>query len=141
MNRPILYLFALLMMIAGCSTSQKADHNKNPHIVKAGYHHWSHVPLQGSTVPENGTDLALIVKNLPAGAKPATIIYHHRKSFQPVITDTTKAGIVMSARIVIASSVLHDLSEKTDRSDRFIYQTADGATNYIKIEHWTQIKE
>jgi hypothetical protein len=139
MNRLISYLFPLLIIIAGCSTSRKAAHHKKPHIVKAGYHRWSHVPIHGSTVPEKGTDVALIVKNLPQGATPTSIIYQHRKSFQPNITDTTKTGIVMSARIVIASSVLHDTSKKTDRSDRLIYQKADGTTHSIKIDHWTRV--
>jgi hypothetical protein len=139
MNRLILYLFPLLIIITGCSTSQKAAHNKKPHIVKAGYHRWSHVPIHGSTVPEKGTDLALIVKNFPQDAKPVSIIYQHRKSFQPDITDTTKTGIVMSARIVTASSLLHDMSKKTDRSDRLIYQKADGTTHSIKIDRWARV--
>jgi hypothetical protein len=127
------------MMIAGCSTEQKAANTKKPHIVKAGYHHWSHVPIQNSTVPEKGTDLALIVKNFPSGAKPTAIIYHHHKSFKPVITDTTKEGILISARIVTASSVLHTLSKKTIRSDRLVYQKKDSTTDFIKIDHWVPV--
>jgi hypothetical protein len=127
------------MFIAGCSTDQKAARNKSPHIVKAGYHHWSHVPLQNSTVPEKGTDLALIVKDFPSGAKPTAIIYQHHKSFRPVITDTTKAGILISARIVTASSVLHTLSKKTTRSDRLVYQKKDSTANFITIDHWVPV--
>lgn len=137
----LLYFFLALIMTVGCSTTKKAGNSKEPHIVKAGYHHWSHTPLQQATVPEKGTDLALIVKNLPKGAEPQSIIYNHYKSFRPTITDTTKKGIVMNARIVVASSVLQHTSPRTDLSDRLIYQKADSSTHFIEIKGWVKIKE
>lgn len=141
MKLSFLYLFLVLMIIAGCSTTKKAADQKGPYIVKAGYHRWSHVPAQNSTVPEKGIDLALIVKNLPEGAIPQAIIYNHYKSFKPIITDTTNVGVVMSARIVVASSLLQTTSKRTDLSDRLIYKKKNGSIDYIKINDWTEVEE
>jgi hypothetical protein len=132
-----IYLVSLLVAITACSTLK---HTKStaPRIVKADYHNWNKPPIQGSTIPERGADLTVIVKNFPSDAAPQSIIYNHYKSFPPHITDTTDAGVVMNARIITASSVLQTISQKTGLSNRLIYKTADGKSHFLKIDDWAE---
>src|SRR5699024_7588948 len=96
-----------------------------------------HPPVHGATIPEGGFDLTLVVKNLPENAEPQAIIYHHYKSFPPKITDTTKAGVVMKARIITSSSVIQISPKANHLSDRLIYKTRD-SNRFIKFNNWTK---
>lgn len=109
------------------------------HIVNAGYNRWSTPPPSNSDVPEKGIDLALIVQNWPQDASPLYIVYENRKSFRPEITRNSDIGVAMSARIILASSVLSQKSERVEVSDRLVYETADGETGYLEIKEWTRI--
>jgi len=140
MMKKLLLCFSLLIM-TGCTSLRNMIKNNDPHIVQAGYHYWSESPVHGSTIPESGIDLSVIVKNWPNDATPSYIIYDHHASFRPTITDSSKSEVVMSARIVLTSSVLRSRSQHTDLSDRLVYETADGKTHDIKIDHWTQVKD
>lgn len=109
-------------------------------IENATYHRWSEPPAKGGDIPEKGVDLQVIVKNWPANTRPSYIIFDDQKSFKAEISDTTDAGLVISARIISTSSLLDETSGQTELSDRLTYETTEGKTNYIEIEEWNQQK-
>lgn len=115
-----------------------ADHNID--VLKASYKHWSdHSPVQ-SDVRERGTDLKLTVENWPEGAEPQYIIYRKMKSFPVEKVDSTESGLILEARIIRTSAVLEETSKRVELSDRLVFTTADGKTQYIEIKEWSRME-
>lgn len=109
-------------------------------IVNAGYHRWSKPPINGS-VPERGVDLALIIDDWPSDAEPGFIIFNGRQSSKATIVDKKEVGVVISAQILVASSVMDETSPEVDLSDRIVYTTANGKTQSVDIDEWTNIEQ
>ena len=130
-----------IILFAGCASVKNTTQDGKMQISKATYKRWSEPPVQNSDVPEKGTDLSVEVKNWPAGASPAYIVYQKRKSFHPEITDSVEQKVTIEARIISASSVLVDRPGGTDVSDRLVYTTAKGDTSFIEIEEWDRLKQ
>lgn len=139
MKTSFISLCAFILLLAGCTIFKNTAQNGKMQIINAGYNNWSEPPLNGGDVPERGTDLAVIVKNWPQGAMPDYIVYQNRKSLHPRLSDTTDIGVVINARIIRASSVLTQTSEKVDVSDRLVYTDTEGEMQFIEIEEWKRI--
>lgn len=105
-------------------------------VVNATYSHWSEPPPAGSDIPERGTDLTIAIRNWPKGYKPEYIVYKNRKSLNAVIDDSTQTPVVITGRIVKASSMLVETSKSTEVSDRLVFSDPDGDTGFIEIKNW-----
>ena len=134
-------LLSFILLLSGCSSSGNTKNDGNASIVRAGYDKWSKPPIQGGDVPETGTDLAVIVKNWPEGATPSYIVHEGWKSLGASISDTTDVGMTINARVIKASSVLHQTSKRVDESDRLVYVDKKGQTQTLKIEKWSRIED
>lgn len=133
-------LFSFVVFLVGCVPYQQTI-REDIEIVSAEFKHWSEAPIVQSDVRERGTDLSLAVKNWPSDAKPDYIIFRKRRSFPAEITDSTDVGVRIEARIILRSSVMAEVSERVEASDRLVFTTSDGKRQYIEIPEWSVMEQ
>ncbi len=134
-----IFLLSFILLLSGCSLYERFIDN-NMYIANAGFKDFRKAPIKGD-VPETGTDLAVIVKNWPDDAEPSFIVFDRRKSYKANISDRIEDGVVINARVLVASSVMKETSEEVDKSSRLVYTDAEGKEKYLEIEKWTRIEE
>lgn len=139
MKTTFITIVSFFMLLAACSSQEKLMRNHDIEIIEASYKHWSNRPPVQSDVRERGTDLKLIVKNLPEELEPSYIIYRKMKSFPVEIADSSETGLTFEARIIRTSAVLEETSKRVEVSDRLVFTTADEETKYIEIKEWSRM--
>jgi hypothetical protein len=140
-----IFLLSFILILGSCtvyeSVRDKITGANDMEVVNAGYSNWSEPPVNNSDVPEKGIDVAVIIENWPEGAVPAYIVYQNRKTLNANISTTSDMGIVINGRIVLASSVLQERSQRIDVSDRLAYVGPEGDTKFVEIKEWSRIEE
>jgi hypothetical protein len=97
--------------------------------------------MGGSDVPEVGTDLKVTLKGWASEYSADYIIYNNRKSLSASVSDTAEGNIVITAKIIRASSKLPKTSETVSQSDRLVYSNREGEQSYIEITDWESSKK
>lgn len=139
MRTTFISIILFITLLFGCSSYNQTSVDQIE-ITRAGFKHWSEAPAVQSDVRERGTDLELIVNNWPEGAEPQYIIFRGRKSFPAEISDTTDAGIRITARIIMRSAVLSETSPRVEKSDRLVFTKENDRTRYVEIEEWSRME-
>lgn len=140
MKLTFITVVSFFLLLTACSSQEKVLDDYDIDIINASYKHWSEAPPVQSDVRERGTDLKLIVKNLPEELEPSYIIYRKMKSFPVEIVDSTESGLILEARIIRTSAVLEETSKRVELSDRLVFTTAEGKTQYIEIKEWSRME-
>lgn len=139
MKTTFITILSFFLLLSACSSEEKLMDDYDIEITQASYQHWSNRPPVQSDIRERGTDLKLVVKNWPEGAEPQYIIYRKMKSFPVEISDSTDSGLTLEARIIRTSAVLSETSERVEQSDRLVFTTANGKTQYFEIKEWSRM--
>lgn len=138
----IFILFVSLTFIPGCSSTGKVTGNdKKMEVTDATFKRWTEPPRAGSDIPEQGTDLAVTVRNWPEGYVPQYIVRSNRKSFPATISDRSNNRVVIRGRIIRMSGLLTQKSERADLTDRLVFTDAEGKTRHIEISSWKPEKD
>jgi hypothetical protein len=135
MKRLFIFLSILLISAISCSSQKQLNQNDSPVLEQATYSYWS-VSVPG--IPdgqERGIDLTFRLNNLPADTSPVHVIFDRRKSYVPVQKESTDAGRIYTARIILESAVLDSVSESSELSDRIVMMNEKGEQSYIPIEN------
>lgn len=140
MRTTFISIILFITLLFGCSSYNQTSVDEIE-ITRAGFKHWSEAPVVESDVRERGTDLELIVNNWPENAEPRHIIFRGRKSFPSEISDTTDAGVRITARIIMRSAVMSETSERVEQSDRLVFTRSDGKNRFIEIDEWSRMEE
>jgi hypothetical protein len=141
MKNITLLLTSLFLFSFGCSSTENTASNGNIQILNASYDSWSRSPMGGSDVPEVGTDLKVTLKGWASEYSADYIIYNNRKSLSASVSDTAEGNIVITAKIIRASSKLPKTSETVSQSDRLVYSNREGEQSYIEITDWESSKK
>lgn len=141
MNSTFITILSFFLLLTACSSEEKLIADYEVNIIRAEYKHWSEAPPVQSDVRERGTDLKLVVENWPKGAEPEYIIYRKMKSFPVEISDSTETGLTLEARIIRASAVLEETSERVELSDRLVFTGSEGETRFVEIAEWSRMEE
>ncbi len=128
-------LFAFIFLY-GCSSSKPATGSENMQVDRATFSQWSKPPPSGTDIPERGTDLSITLHNWPEGHRPNYVVYNYMKSYPAAIADSTDNSVTITARIIRTSGVIQDRSESLYLSDRLVFTTPEGETEFIEIENW-----
>lgn len=110
-------------------------------VISAFYKPWSDPPSAGSDVPERGVDLTVTVQGWPVGYTPDHIVYDKRKSLSATIADTIENEVVITGRIIKSSALLKEKSERVNLSNRLVFRSPGGQTDYIEIGDWQRNNE
>jgi hypothetical protein len=135
-----LFIFFALIPIAfsGCA-QQKTTLAENPDtIIRAEAEEWRSTPPGEDDFTEHGIDLIIEIPIEWSDHTFNFIVYDGRKSF-PVAIDSTKQNtLLIRARVLFNSVLLAETSERTNLTDRLVFQKANGETDFIPIHSWTQ---
>ncbi len=139
MKTTFITIVSFFLLLVACSSKEKLMADYDIEVLEASYQHWSEAPPVQSDVRERGTDLKLVVASWPEGAEPQHIIYRKMRSFPVEIADSTETVLTFEARIIRTSAVMSETSERVEMSDRLVFQTEDGETQYLEIEEWERM--
>lgn len=140
MKTTFISIILLITLLIGCSSYNQTSVD-DIEVIRAGFKHWSEAPAVQSDVRERGTDLELILDNWPENAEPQHIIFRGKKSFPAKIADTTGAGVRITARIIMSSAVISEISPSVEESDRLVFINENGRTRYVEIEEWGRMEK
>lgn len=128
----------LLILLSGCSNSEKIALQNSIEIAKASYQQWYNVSPETGEPSERGIDLFVSVDNFPDDAELLHIVFDNRVSFLPDYSTTEENRLLIEARIVLESELLADISGANDVSDRLVFKTKDGEIQHTEIHIWEQ---
>lgn len=134
-----LFIFlSILFFGLGCA-HQKSVNPDNPEpILRAEAEEWRASAPGQNEFTEHGVDFSIELQEEFSDIPFSFIIYDGRKSF-PATTETTESGTVLvHARVLIESDLLAETSVRSDLTDRLVFQTEDGTTDFIPVNSWIQ---
>lgn len=135
-----LILFVSFIFLEACSSSKGITGN-TMQVTKATAKQWSEPPVAGSDIPEVGTDLTITVEHWPEEYTPEYVVYNYRKSFPATVTDSTAQKVIITARIIRTSGMMEEKSESVYLSDRLVFTTPEGKSDFIEIDSWEQAED
>lgn len=138
-----LFIFSLTLFLfaTACSSSEKAASNNSIQLTEASYYNWTaSIPGDEDNI-ERGTDLVLTFSSWPEKFNPEAVIFYNKRSFPAEIEQVEGNRVVIKARIMHESTVLAEVSERVNLSDRLIYTNEDGDTLYLEIDEWERMSD
>jgi hypothetical protein len=141
MKALLIFILTLFLFANSCSSSEKTASNNSIQLAGAAYYNWTASIPGDENSFERGTDLTLTFSNWPEKFNPEAVIFQNRRSFPAEIEQIEGTRVIIKARIVHESTVLAEVSERVNLSDRLIYTNEDGDTIYLGIDEWERMSD
>lgn len=137
-----LFIFlSLFFLFAACSSTEKTANSEQFALISAAYYNWTASIPDGSGGMERGTDIILTLAGWPDDYTPGPVIFRNKQSFSAAIEEEEEVYVILRASIIHESAVLMGVSERSDLSDRFIFEKPDGETVHIEISDWEKLPD
>lgn len=119
-----------------CKTTEPPEESAYEQPFNLTIQHWFANPDSDANYTERGTDITIYIHESDLTMTPEYIIFSERKSFPPMITPTGENTYQIEARIILESSLFHEVSERVNQSDRLVLTNSDGDEVYMEIREW-----
>lgn len=133
------FIFAVLVAAGfGCAHHKETGATNPDLIVRATAEEWRSSSPGEDELTEHGVDLTIEMNNSLSNIRFLYTIYNGRKSFPATVDSTASNNLSVQARILYESSLMAQTSDRTNLSDRLVFQNSDGETDYIPVNSWIE---
>lgn len=143
MKLQFIFILGIFLFLYSCSSSNQQAASEGNISISGSFQYWyTSVPAE-TEFSEKGIDLRIEFYPEELISKPLYIIFNERKSFPASVTksENNEIKLLIKARIILESSLLHEISEFAPHSDRLVYHDEDGSLQYAEINNWEKMPD
>jgi len=136
MKRKFIFILLISILVWSCKSSEPPKESTSGQPFEITVQHWFANPDSDSNFTERGIDVTIIFHEGDRTLTPEYVIFNDRKSFTPIITPTVENFYKIEARIILESSLLQQISERVNQTNRLVFTNSDGEYLYIEFKEW-----